>query len=75
MNVLPGTVTKAMSALLAGGPDSLPAELRRCAAPESDDRIKVEHWGGYEHFQRRSVQNPDDGFVIFDWVTRTRIAE
>jgi hypothetical protein len=36
--------------------------------------VKVEHYGGHEHFERddrTAGQNP----VVYRWTTRTRIAE
>jgi len=65
----------AVVAVLEGGPATLPVELRRQRVRPGADRVKIEHWGGHEHFDRRPEQSADAAFLFFDWVTRTRIAE
>jgi Family of unknown function (DUF5988) len=62
--------------LLAGGPTDLPAAARRLHADAGENRIKMLHCGGYEHFERVDGQDTADGCpVIYRWVARTRIAE
>ena len=53
---------------LEGGPADLPAEARRVRTEATPLTIKVEHLGGYEHFERAA-----DG--RYRWTVRTRIAE
>ncbi|HTJ38483.1 MAG TPA: DUF5988 family protein [Dactylosporangium sp.] len=65
---------EALTAVLEGGPSSLPEALRRQPAPSGDDRIKVPHLGGYEHFERAGSVD-GDAQVVYRWTTRTRVAE
>lgn len=62
-------------ARLEGGPSDFPDELRaHCGASTDDDyKIKVEHRGGYEHFERTDEREAEA--VVYRWTTRTRIAE
>jgi hypothetical protein len=59
--------------VLEGGPATLPAELRshRVASPE--ERVKVPHYGGYEHFEWDRCANRTP--LVFRWTGRTRVAE
>ena len=57
-----------VTVLLEGGPETIPAELRRHQAVSTSDIVKVAHCGGYEHFER-------DGSGVFRWTQRTRMAE
>ena len=61
-------------ALLTGGPATLAEGLRRRRVRGDRGTIKVEHLGGYEHFERdnRTVGEPT---VIYRWDSRTEIAE
>jgi hypothetical protein len=61
------------TAVLEGGPTSLPEGVRRQPAPVGDDRIKVPHLGGYEHFERSD--RVDGDAAVYRWTARTRIAE
>jgi hypothetical protein len=63
-----------VSVLLLGGPATFPDNLRRRRCPAEEAKVKVEHYGGHEHFERddrTAGQNP----VVYRWTTRTRIAE
>ncbi|BCB74371.1 hypothetical protein GCM10022251_60190 [Phytohabitans flavus] len=62
---------------LEGGPSDFPDELRTCLATNEVYKIKVEHRGGYEHFERTDELSglPDSGAVVYRWTSRTRIAE
>ncbi|GGL19573.1 DUF5988 family protein [Mangrovihabitans endophyticus] len=65
-------------AVLRGGPDDLPAELRTFRTDRDAGTVKVPFYGGYEHFERRAAEpgaGPADGPVEFHWIGRTRVAE
>jgi hypothetical protein len=63
------------TALLVGGPTTIPDELRKRPVVLPCEKIKIEHRGGYEHFVP-AADDPDPGAeIVFEWVTRTRIAE
>jgi hypothetical protein len=64
-----------VEAVLEGGPVNLPAELRTHRVSPVADKIKVHHYGGYEHFERDSAGVAGDAPVVFRWTGRTRIAE
>lgn len=64
-----------ISAVLEGGPDTLPSERRTCRVRASESKVKVPHYGGYEHFERGDGVIGDDGQVVFRWTGRTRVAE
>nr|MDT0660530.1 DUF5988 family protein [Micromonospora sp. DSM 115978] len=65
--------TAAIEVILVGGPANLPAELRAHRVSSLDDRVKVPHHGGYEHFAWDS--SVDRTPTVFRWTGRTRIAE
>jgi hypothetical protein len=72
--------TALVTAVLLGGPASLPQTLRRQQVPARESKIKIPHMGGYEHFFRAG--GDDEEFVasaglplIFNWAMRTKIAE
>lgn len=60
--------------VLEGGPADLPPTLRKTRVPASQDKIKLEFCGDYEHFERTAALTADRR-VIYRWVARTRIAE
>lgn len=64
-----------IDAVLEGGPVTLPAELRSHRVSLADHKIKVRHYGGYEHFERDATEAADGVPVVFRWTGRTRIAE
>ena len=68
---------EALAAVLEGGPTDLPQDLRAQQVPSSEWKLKVQHHGGYEHFEREGqATGPTLGSaVIFRWTMRTRIAE
>ncbi|MFV2112547.1 DUF5988 family protein [Micromonospora sp. LOL_025] len=62
--------------VLEGGPADLPPGRRLLKAVAAGERVKIEHYGGYEHFERQTGADPaDDGAIAFRWTMRTRIAE
>jgi hypothetical protein len=62
-------------AVLRGGPDDIPDQRRICRTPADNDKIKLVHRGGYEHFEREVTERAEPDAVVFRWTTRTRIAE
>jgi hypothetical protein len=71
------------SVSLQGGPDSIPRTVRVERSKLQDGKLKIEHLGGYEHFERTaSERDPEGGHhdsdgrsEIFRWTLRTKIAE
>ncbi|GAA3774888.1 DUF5988 family protein [Micromonospora maritima] len=64
-----------VEAVLEGGPATLPAELRSHRVSPVESKIKVRHYGGYEHFERDPGGAVDGTPAVFRWTGRTRIAE
>ncbi|WP_232533699.1 DUF5988 family protein [Plantactinospora sp. KBS50] len=60
---------------LQGGPPDLAPDQRTLQLPGNPEKIKIEHLGGYEHFERTGEHATDGRTVVFRWTTRTRIAE
>jgi hypothetical protein len=61
--------------VLEGGPATFPAEWRSHRVPRDQEKMKIRHYGGYEHFERVATPDRDDAPVVFRWIGRTRIAE
>ena len=61
-------------AVLEGGPGSLPKESRSLLIGPDEEKIKIPHHGGYEHFERTAETSRDES-VVFLWKTRTKVAE
>ncbi|MEV0728222.1 DUF5988 family protein [Polymorphospora sp. NPDC050346] len=70
-----GSATGTFDVILEGGPELLPADVRRQRVDSLTDTVKICHHGGYEHFGRVDGESPVDGPVLFRWIRRTRIAE
>ena len=66
-----------VQAVLEGGPATIPNASRRQAIGSAQEKVKLPHHGGYEHFERiRSlVEDTSCREVIFRWTTRTEMAE
>jgi hypothetical protein len=69
-----------VSVVLEGGPPDLPATWRTQSVAGSEEKIKIMHRGGYEHFERdgdvaRANRADRGARIIFRWTMRTRIAE
>jgi hypothetical protein len=64
-------------AVLEGGPKGIPEASRLQAVNSVDDKIKIMHRGGYEHFERTDLLDESGPFpqIVFRWTTRTEIAE
>jgi len=60
--------------ILLGGPPDLPTDVRLQWVSRFETRIKICHYGGYEHFEREPVAS-DDGLPAFRWADRTKVAE
>ncbi len=63
--------------LLTGGPDAISHERRVRNVSSLADRVKLELWGGHEHFAYRGESQPvgDERLPLFHWVMRTTAAE
>lgn len=63
-------------AILEGGPESIPAASRIQEVSPLDEKIKLPHYGGYEHFERVGWgENTSPQCLIYRWTTRTELAE
>jgi hypothetical protein len=62
--------------VLKGGPDDLPINLRTRHEPVHDEKLKIPHRGGYEHFERCPPNTTESmAPIVYYWTTRTHIAE
>lgn len=67
--------------LLQGGPEAIPRTIQVKKSELADGKLKIEHLGGYEHFERATGHNTDsdthdpDLKETFQWTLRTKIAE
>ncbi len=61
-------------AVLEGGPASMPDESRSLLISAAEEKIKIPHYGGYEHFER-STESDEGESLVFRWSARTKIAE
>lgn len=66
-----------VSVSLQGGPQSIPRTVRIERSKLQDGKIKIEHLGGYEHFERTgTIDDARDGTPeVYEWTLRTKIAE
>jgi uncharacterized protein DUF5988 len=73
-----------ISVSLQGGPDAIPRTVQVERSKLADGKLKIEHLGGYEHFERAGSErdHPADGPDLgagreetFQWTLRTKIAE
>jgi Family of unknown function (DUF5988) len=62
-------------AILEGGPESIPEALRMRTVNPFDEKIKLPHYGGYEHFERLGWPDDEAQHLVFRWITRTEVAE
>jgi len=67
--------TATIAVVLEGGPTDLPPAVRSLRIPAEDQKVKIAHRGGYEHFERGERSHPDDAGVVFHWTTLTKVAE
>ena len=68
------TAADVVVARLEGGPANIPDAVRVQRVAAHEEKIKVPHQGGYEHFERM-VPVPPDGQVVYRWTMRTKPAE
>ena len=66
---------------LQGGPEAIPRTLTIERSRLRDGKLKIEHLGGYEHFEREAM-DPNGAYGDVDglsetyrWTLRTKIAE
>jgi uncharacterized protein DUF5988 len=66
-----------ISVSLQGGPDSIPRMVRVERSKLQDGKLKIEHLGGYEHFERSASDHAPGAEPpeTFQWTLRTKIAE
>lgn len=66
-----------VTAILTGGPMTIPSALRRREVDPRDEKIKLSHHGGYEHFERTASLVEDDSCreITYRWTMRTEVAE
>ena len=64
-------------AVLEGGPASIPEASRSREVSPHDEKIKLPHYGGYEHFERTRDLGERTALdrIIFRWTMRTEVAE
>jgi len=71
------STVRPVRAILHGGPESIPNETRVQLVSPLDEKIKLPHYGGYEHFERIAMLDasgaPEE--IIFRWTMRTEMAE
>jgi hypothetical protein len=66
----------AAQAVLEGGPESIPAAQRTQEVSPFDEKIKLPHHGGYEHFERvGSLEGNTAEHLVYRWTMRTQVAE
>ena len=78
VETLPGISQGSMvTAVLVGGPAYLPQDVRTRRISLADEKIKIPHWGGFEHFERVSKADAREhqDNILFRWTMRTEIAE
>ena len=77
-------VDELISVSLQGGPEAIPRTVQVERSKLQDGKLKIEHLGGYEHFERTVAGHDPDGALhdtdttlleIFQWTLRTKIAE
>lgn len=63
--------------VLVGGPAGITDEDRIRHAESLNDTIKCPRYGGYEHFRHTGdfVSLDGEPTAVFEWTTRTKIAE
>ncbi|MFE0020908.1 DUF5988 family protein [Amycolatopsis sp. NPDC059021] len=61
---------------LKGGPASIPESARARRVGVLEEKIKIPHQGGYEHFERAADAAPGDASeIVYRWTMRTKPAE
>ena len=64
-------------AVLQGGPEGIPDASRLQVVSPVDDKIKIVHYGGHEHFARTDLldESGSSPQIVFRWAKRTEMAE
>lgn len=79
MNDMPAGMVEISSvqAVLQGGPATIPTASRMQEVNPLAEKIKLPHYGGYEHFERTAslVEDTSCRQVIYRWTMRTELAE
>jgi hypothetical protein len=72
-----GSDIDSVRAVLEGGPASIPEASRSQEVSPHDVKIKLPHYGGYEHFERSAELGETASLnrIIFRWTMRTEVAE
>ncbi|MEU2132270.1 DUF5988 family protein [Streptomyces sp. NPDC018352] len=67
---------KSIRVMLSGGPEGSPSTWE-VKSLETETRVTVPHWNGYEHFEFVNHQAELDGEMlpVYQWIYRTYIAE
>ncbi len=62
--------------VLEGGPADLPSEMLLDPSVLVNKKVKVPHYGAYEHFELvDGYRSAPDGAHVFRWTMRTKVAE
>jgi hypothetical protein len=71
------STSNSVRAILEGGPESIPDASRIQLVSPLDLKIKLPHYGGYEHFERAGWldESTSDQHLVFRWTMRTELAE
>jgi Family of unknown function (DUF5988) len=71
------SISNSVRAILEGGPESIPKASRIQVVSPLDQKIKLPHYGGYEHFERAGWldENTSSRDLVFRWTMRTELAE
>lgn len=71
------STVRPVRAVLHGGPQSIPDESRVQVVSPRVEKIKLPHFGGYEHFERIGAVDASrvPVEIIFRWTMRTEMAE
>lgn len=76
------STSNSIRAILEGGPENIPQASRIQLVSPLDLKVKLPHYGGYEHFERAGWLNEDtldedtsDQHLVFRWTMRTELAE
>jgi Family of unknown function (DUF5988) len=66
-----------IQAALEGGPATIPKASRLQTVNPLEEKVKLPHHGGYEHFERTGslVEDTSCQQIIFRWSMRTEMAE
>lgn len=65
-----------MEIVLTGGPSDLPPTARTLRVRPTENKVKIAHRGGYEHFERDPTPQPTcTAPIVYRWTARTRVAE